>query len=306
MKMPDRTAVLWSLIPAVAVFLLAGFFSTMGIDLHHDGVMFRAAVAASEGKTVFREIFCQYGLLPPLLQGGILKIFGQELIVLKIATALFYSASVILCDRIWRRFLTTPFRLLNLALFVLLAPYTMVTFHIWSSVYALFFMLLATELLIRFLEKDRGGFLFWAGICAMIVPGLRWTCGAVTLLAIPAVLILAKITRKEAFSLGRSFGIFFAGTSLVALLFVLYISLAGAWNDCFTQCFRFASNFAGNRGGYSWSKIMQSLYPFYSSNGFLDCIFAVIPLTRVINLIKNSVRKLGSGKAPLLIVELSP
>ena len=116
---------------AVFTLIWVGAFSLLGMDLHHDGIMFKAAVDAAEGKWIFKEVFCQYGILSPLLQGGMLRLFGNELAVLKLGTVVFYAGIVILNDLIWRRFLAVPFRVLNLVMFFVLAPYLLVPFHIW-------------------------------------------------------------------------------------------------------------------------------------------------------------------------------
>ncbi|MBQ9502434.1 MAG: hypothetical protein IJU70_09785 [Lentisphaeria bacterium] len=182
---------------AVFTFAWTGAFSLLGMDLHHDGVMFKAASDAAAGKWVFRETFCQYGLLSPLLQGAFLKLFGTELAALKLATAAFYAPVVILCDLLWRRFLSPLFRAVNLVMFFVLAPYLTVPFHIWSSVYALFFMLLGAELFLLADEKGKGVFLYFSGLCAMLAFGFRQPCGVVMLTAQIIALGIARRCRNN-------------------------------------------------------------------------------------------------------------
>jgi hypothetical protein len=38
-------------------FAVAGYFSTLGIDPHHDGIMLKPAIDFAEGKILFKESF---------------------------------------------------------------------------------------------------------------------------------------------------------------------------------------------------------------------------------------------------------
>lgn len=65
-------------------------------DPHHDGVMFAAAVGVAEGKIPNRDVFAQYGPLPPILQAQVLKVFGFNLLNLRIATGILLTVTAIL------------------------------------------------------------------------------------------------------------------------------------------------------------------------------------------------------------------
>lgn len=267
-----REIICYSLL-AVFTFIWTGAFSLLGMDLHHDGVMFKAAVDAAAGKWIFKEVFCQYGILSPLLQGGMLKLFGNELAVLKLGTALFYAGIVILNDLIWRRFLSVPFRILNLIMFFVLAPYLMVPFHIWSSVYALFFMLLAAEFMLLAYEREKGIFFFFSGVCTALVFGFRWPCGVVTLGAQLCAWIIAARCRKDT---ARKMYMLLPGVSVILALYAVYLTIGNAWQDCFRQIFSFVGKFAWERGGSgSVSQWIETFLPHTETTNF---IFAFIPL----------------------------
>lgn len=277
---------------AVFTCLWAGAFSLLGMDLHHDGVMFKAAVDVAEGKWVFKETFCQYGILSPLLQGWMLKIFGTELAVLKLGTAFFYAGIVILNDLIWRRFLTLPFRIFTGVMFFVLAPYLMVPFHIWSSVYALFFMLLAAEFVLLAEEKEKKVFLYLSGICAGLVFGFRWPCGVVTLGAQLLSLAVAGFCRKEGRKYLKNTTVLLGGFGTVTALYALYLTLGNAWRDCFQQIFSFVSKFAWERGGSgSAFQFLETFLPHSETTNF---IFAFIPLA-VLGLLLFAGRKIFSA-----------
>ena len=63
----------------LTTFLISGYLSTIGVEPHHDGIMFKPAVDFAEGKMLFKESFSQYGALTVLLQGLAIKIFGEYL-----------------------------------------------------------------------------------------------------------------------------------------------------------------------------------------------------------------------------------
>ena len=105
----------------VCTFIFFTVFARMGIDPHHDGVMLIPALRVAEGGVVFRDVFCQYGLLVPLLQGTAVALFGGELLVIRMLTVLFYSGSAVLLDLLWRRYLPSKISWLTAVLFCLLA-----------------------------------------------------------------------------------------------------------------------------------------------------------------------------------------
>ena len=263
---------------AVFVFTVVWFslFAVARIDLHHDGVMLKPAVDVAAGKVIFRDTFCQYGALAVWLQALVVKIFGGELIVIQLLTVLFYGGIAVLIDRIFRRFLTFPFRLVNLGLFWGMAPFYLVPFHPWSSVYALFFMLLSTECLLRGMEREDWRFHALAGVSAACAFLARHPCGAVSFGAGVLTLILASAYLKRKW---RNVGIFAAGSVAVLTLFVLYLVLAGAWSDYLRQCFGFVGGFAWERGGGSWEEKCSRLFPVF--DGLvppLDFFFSLLPL----------------------------
>ena len=101
----------------VVTVLWFAVFAASRIDLHHDAVMLKPAIDVAAGKVIFRDTFCQYGALAVWLQALAVKIFGGELIVIQLLTVLFYGGIAVLSDLVFRRFLSFPFRLVNLGLF---------------------------------------------------------------------------------------------------------------------------------------------------------------------------------------------
>jgi hypothetical protein len=144
----------------IFTFLWFGIFACMGVDVHHDGVMLKSATDVANGQVLFRDTFTQYGALTTFIQALALKVFGPYLIVIRLTTVLFYSLSIVLLYYIWRNFMSLSLFWILYALFLVLPAFYAWTFHPWSSVYALFFMLLANLFMICDLLPDIPG-LFW-------------------------------------------------------------------------------------------------------------------------------------------------
>lgn len=273
----------------VLTFFFFAFWALEGIDPHHDGVMLIPAIRVAQGAAVFRDVFCQYGLLVPLLQGSAVAVFGAELLVIRLLTVLFYAGSAVLLDLLWRRFLPGKISWLVPVLFCLLSPCTMATFHSWSSVYALFFMLLYAFFAIRFLEDHRRSIwnLFFAGISIALTWMCRMPCGAVTLLAAVIVFgitnLFAGKARKTVISEVITLS---AGFITVISAGVVYILYHGAWDDFCRQSFGYVTEFAHTRGGSgSWQYFCDSIFPFYQDGlWFFNSLFAFLPICALIML----------------------
>lgn len=254
-----------------------GIMARFGFDPHHDGIMLGAAAAVAEGKLLFKEVFCQYGALAVWIQSIFVKLFGAEDLVIKWATVLFYGLTAVVGTRIWERFLEKPFLWIWYGGFFLLCPFYLVPFHPWSSVYALFFMLLGVEGQLRFFEKGKTSWLWLSGLCAAAAFLCRTPCGMVAFAAGAAVLVLKGVSDEGK---GRFSPLlcYTGGAAAVGLLFALYLTFAGAWSDYLRQCFTFIFGFVVKRGGsWSWKTFADSMIPLTGASGYGNCIFAVLP-----------------------------
>ncbi len=273
----------------ILVVLYFGTFAPLGLDFHHDGIMFIPALRVASGGMVFRDVFCQYGLLSPVLQGLSLYLGGHELLVMKYFSVLFYAGSAVLLDIIWERFLTARWRNFLLLIYFSLMPDQMVTFHAWSSIFALFFSLAALWLLLKHLSGRNRLYLALSGIFTGLAFLSRHPVGVVCYLAISGSLffdtmlepVQKRSWKKFTFDLSSATITFSAVLGATALL--LYC--CNAWDDFILQCFTYVSGFVSSRGrgggsesGGAWGYLAESLMPFITDNGFSDSIFATLPL----------------------------
>ena len=267
----------------ILVCLVFGAFAPLGVDFHHDGVMFIPALRVASGGLVFRDVFCQYGFLSPVLQGFSLWLGGHELLVMKYFSVLFYAGSAVLLDIIWQRFLTVRWRDLLLLMYFSLMPDHIVTFHPWSSIFALFFSLAAIEFMLSYLSGKQKIKLFFAGIFAGITFLARHPVGVVTLLAILIALFFDIMLTKPEDRCWKKYTwqnlIGLSGFLLITGAVALLLMLTGAWNDFVLQCVSYVFNFVHGRGANgSWNYFAASLMPFITDNLFADSIFAILPL----------------------------
>ena len=255
-----------------------GTMARFGFDPHHDGIMLGAAAAAAEGKLLFKEVFSQYGPLAILIQSIPVWLFGAEDLVIKLTTVFFYGLIAVLGTRIWERFLRKPFLWLWYGCFFMLCPFYLVPFHPWSSVYALFFMLLGLEGQLQFLEKGKSIWLWTAGIAAAAAFLCRTPCGIVAYAA-GVVLLVLQAYVQESPRKYAPLAFYTGGAVSVLFLFGAYLTFAGAWNDYLRQCFTFIFGFVVTRGGsWSWTQFADSMIPLTGASGYGNCVFALLPL----------------------------
>ncbi|MBE6391433.1 MAG: hypothetical protein E7042_04430 [Lentisphaerae bacterium] len=297
----------FSVLRALFIFLISliwfGAFAPLGLDFHHDGVMFIPALRVAAGQTVFRDVFCQYGLLSPLLQGGAVWLGGGELLAMKYLSVLFYAAIGVLLDFLWRPLLSARWRNLILLMFWVLMPDTMVTFHAWSSIFALFFSLLALLFILKFFDGKRWYFAGAAGVAAGLTFLARHPVGVVTLLALLIALffeIMLDLPGKpRARRLIRNCVWVACGMLVTVVSAGIYLFCTGAWHDFVLQCWKFVLNFVHGRGGRgSWSYFAESLFPFTTDLGLWDSIFGLLPIAAMVWLFIG-VRRAAADKSVL-------
>lgn len=235
---------------------------------------------------VFRDVFCQYGFLSPVLQGLALRLGGGELLIMKYFSVLFYAGSVVMMDIIWQEVLSARWRDLMLVMIFSLMPDLMVTFHPWSSIFALFFSLLALWSEIKYLKSTRWYWLFGAGVAAGLTFLSRHPVGVVTLIAVLGTIFVKSGTEKSRFAAVKKFftdsAITLGGFLLVVGSVGILLLVCGAWDDFVFQCVSYVFDFVGTRGTGGkegqWRYFAASLCPFLTDNGFFDSIFGIMPI----------------------------
>lgn len=252
-------------------FLWFGIFACIGIDLGHDGVMLKPAIDVANGQVLFRDTFTQYGALTTFIQALALKMFGPYLIVIRLTTVLFYSLSVMLLYYIWRNFLAPSFFWIMYGLFLVLAPFYFWIFLPWSSIYALFFMLLANLYMITFIKRGSAWLLWAAGATSALAFWCRQPSGIVMYLALLLYFaVCLTLEWKNWKRILNNFGMCTAGYLICCLLFLVYLALNDALTDWFFQSIRFMFVFGIEGEGRQEASLINCLFP--------SSVFIVFPI----------------------------
>ena len=246
--------------------IVVGFFSTMQVDPHHDGIMLKPAIDVANGKMLFRDTFSQYGALTTILQASAIKLFGERLIVIRLLTVLFYGLISILLWLVYSRFLPRELSTFSCFIWLLLGYFFIdhpaMFISPWSTVFSVFLILFALYFLILFFEKQNRLLLFLAGIAASLVFWFKINYGVISFLSFFSLLIIINFfnNKKETF---RALLIFLSGYFLTSAVFFIWLVVNGALADFILQTIKFAFVFSDHNkfssSGFIITKLARCL-----------------------------------------------
>ncbi len=221
----------------LVTFGIAGYFSFLGVDPHHDGIMLKPASDIIHGRMLFRDTFTQYGAFTTILQSWALLIFGNYLVVLKLLTAFFYGLIAVMLWFIWRLFISEALATLACIILIFLSPFhePNLVFFTWSSVYSLFFQLVTLYSLLRFFKTEKLRWQIIAGSAAALTFWCRQPVGIMLFGSIVFYLLFLKF-RKFKVPYIKPFFIFYV---LVHDAFFIWIIANKALAEWFYQTIRF-------------------------------------------------------------------
>lgn len=273
------------LIIFIITFITSGYFSAIGTDPHHDGIVLKPAIDIAQGKMLFRDTFTQYGALTTLIQALAIKIFGEYLIVIKLTTAFFYGLIAVLIYLIWSLFLSKKLAVFSWLVWLALAPYLSVVFLPWSSVYALFFQCFTLYFLINYLNAKSKKFILYAGILGGLAFWAKQNVGAYTIAASVISITLVQVLSRKKISTLFPIGFqYLFGSLLISLPIIFWIILNGAFNDFWKQSISFALFWAES----SKLHIFNHFFPRSISN---LSIWSLIPIATIIAFLKECFAK---------------
>ena len=219
------------------VFLLtisiAGYFSFLGVDPHHDGIMLKPASDIAKGQMLFRDTFNQYGALTTIFQSWTLTVFGHYLIVIKLLTVFFYGLIAVVLWLIWSLFLPEVLATGACSIWLFLAPYHHPDCYFlpWSSVYALFFQLVTLYSLLRFLQTKKN---LWQIIAGISIALTFWCRQPVGVFLFGSVLFFLFILRLKKYKIG-SMSLFYISCVLTHSIFIIWLCVNNAFFDWIQQ-----------------------------------------------------------------------
>ncbi len=231
------------------------WFSRIDFDPHHTGLMLKTALDVANGKILFVETFTQYGALVSWIQAFFVRLMGTSITSILFSTCLFYALSYALLYRMARRFLDLPLALVATLISVLLAPFYFWEFNPWSSVFALFFLLLSLLALFHVLEQKHPGVqALCAALAGFLVALTFWCRQPAGIVAAVAGLLFFAISafflRKEK-KLCRAqllhLLLFAVGIGVGFVILLIPILKTGAWSGFVTQSIKGMLSFAADR-----------------------------------------------------------
>jgi hypothetical protein len=276
----------------ILTVVISGYFSAIGADPHHDGILIKPAIDVASGKMLFRDTFTQYGALTTLVQAASLLVFGKYLIVIKLLTAFFYGLISIVLYGILKNILPKSLAFTTLIIWILIAPYYLTTFLAWSSVYALFFQLLGTLLLIRSFKKKSNKYVFLSGVSIALTFWCRQSVGAIIVLSVVAFYIYLLIFRQmNRNTFKKNLYSFLAGNISVHAIFFLWLIVNHALGDWWQQSIVFVIVFARWTNEFFGSNPRTFLSILFPDSVSLISIWSVLPITSIIVFLRNMKNK---------------
>jgi hypothetical protein len=262
----------FSLLAAIATFILYFPFARIGVDFHHDGVIFKPAFDVSLGQVLFRDSFSQYGALSTYLHALCLQIL-PSLLSLRLFTVTAYSITVFFLFSSWLVITTRKVSVLGLLIFWLMTPFYDQRWLLlpWPSVVALMFQSMSIYFLLKTILNSEN--YIWATLLGLSVGFTFWarpvTVGIGLIFSILAFLIFLYVVKldecKKIINDNKKQSCFGLLSFFMAnLFFLIPILLHGSfslWLDqqFFWPCRGYSS---GNLWGSSWlERLLSELRP---------------------------------------------
>lgn len=111
-------------------------------DPHHDGVIYGAAVGASQGLIPHKDFFSQYGPMQPLINGLWLKVFGVSMLHLRVFYCVLLVACAWLVYSMLKNYLSKQLSLLIPTAWIFTGPFGLP----WPSILSTFLALISIKL----------------------------------------------------------------------------------------------------------------------------------------------------------------
>jgi hypothetical protein len=201
----------------ILTFLIGGYYSTLGIDLHHQGIMYNAAKCVLLGKKLYKETYYHYGPIVAYLHASALYILSDKLVSIQLFTAFCYSIFFVQFFLFLTKELTLFISLILTFSWFALAPFFILDFLPWSSVIVL---IPFTFLLYSFIyyKSTRLVIFFW-GFIVSIIFLTRQSVGLPLIILFPICLILRNDIKFKIY--------YFLGFTILLSSFFFFMQING-------------------------------------------------------------------------------
>lgn len=233
-----------------ANFLTLLFRAHLDPDATHDGIIYPAGLAVSQGGIPNRDVFTQYGPFTHLLHGFWLTITDQNLLSLRYFTALLLASSFTLTFIIIKTRLGGHLSFLLVLSLNLSAPLFLPSLLPWPSVITTLITMitLMTFQNIDLKKNSRGTKLAVVIVFFITTLGIFIRIHMVINLTLLALLIIYFSFKSK---IPKSYTLFaFIGFASSVVLTFLYFSLTNSWNEFFYQSIAFPFQNHGEKDGF--------------------------------------------------------
>lgn len=278
----------WLLIPAgvaIAAFMMQRSVALIGLDLHHDTLMFDAARQLLNGALPFRDFFYQYNLGNVFFHAFALKELGTQIASLKIATAMAYTCIAVLIYLCAASARHRGWAVAVALVWSVLSPFHMPAingYHAWSTVYMMA-AVMGGGLCLAIAISGRP--MLWAvlaGVCFNLAFWFKQVAG-MQILAVLAWVAYNALRPSLPRDIARRFRHMFFGITLGGLAssvpFFFYIFQNAIFEDWWRSAFVFNGYFAAS-GNSSTGVIAlaRTFFPINRELGYISVVWALLPL----------------------------
>jgi hypothetical protein len=202
-------------------------FAKIGVDLHHHGIMVNGAMGLlSQNGKIYREFYYHYGPITAFLHAAIFYFFGLKLYYIQVFTCIVYALTSLLLFNLARLYLNSKHSFFSVVIYIFFAPYYILEFLPWSSVYIIPLFVLIFLILLN--KKDYNYNFFSIGILIGLIFFIRQSSGIIAFLGLLVLIPFYKI-KKILFS--------FLGFFLVFAISIFLLYKIGVLSEYYNSCF---------------------------------------------------------------------
>ena len=270
-------------------FCLQYSVALLGLDLHHDLLMFDAARNFYSGQIPYKDFFYQYNLGTVFLHGASLGILGLKIASLKKVTVLFYALIALLIYLSCAIEGSRRSGFLLSILWTLLSPFYMPAmngYHAWSTIYMMFSCMAGLLCLQLSIRKIPFGFGFLAGIFFSLGFWFKQVA-AFQIAAIVTWLVLniwfSLKNKADRIKYIKIFSGFAIGGLLLCTPFFAYLYAESAISNWWIDAFQFNKYFSADSQNITGIReFLKLLFPIQRDMGYKSSVWAILPITLIV------------------------
>lgn len=254
------------------VFSVSMFFSLFGEDAHHEGIMLKNAIDIANGKLLYRDSYTQYGALMTYIQAFFVLVFGQKMWAINLSAAFFLTMSFVVQYLLVKRYTSEVCSFWGNLLILGTAYFYGEQFFSWSSIYALFFLMMTMYCSVLFVENQREIYLVLGGIFTACAFWCRQPVGIVSILAVILLTCYFRVVLKMK-ELTKYFCIFAGMTMVTFMVFLLPYILSRGVEEWWIQFMQNAYTFMQSSVALSSDAVIEKPVRFFFVKVLAKCLF---------------------------------